>query len=70
MDKEIAKIIRSKRENAGMTQRELADKINVTQSIVSRYESGKQFPPRPTLVKLADVFNCSLDELIGRRRAS
>lgn len=53
------------RRNADMTQSELADKLNLTRQAVSRYEKGDSFPDISILVKIAEIFNISIDELIG-----
>ena len=53
------------RRNADMTQSELADKLNLTRQAVSRYEKGDSFPDISILVKIAEIFNITIDELIG-----
>ena len=53
------------RRNADMTQSELADKLNLTRQAVSRYEKGDSFPDISILVKIAEIFNISIDDLIG-----
>lgn len=53
------------RRNADMTQSELADKLNLTRQAISRYEKGDSFPDISILVKIAEIFNISIDELIG-----
>ena len=52
------------RKQADMTQSELADKLNVTHQAISRYEKGHCFPDVSILVRLAEVFGVTLDELI------
>ena len=49
-----------------MTQSELADKLGVNQSMIALYESGKRTPSVDALILIADIFNCSLDELCER----
>ena len=49
-----------------MTQGELAEKLGGKKSLVSNYESGYSVPDIFTLVALADIFDVSIDELIGR----
>ncbi len=60
-------ILRRKRENMGMTQSELAVKINTTQQNVNSYETGYKIPPMRIVVAAADLFHCTLDEMIGRK---
>ena len=54
------------RENAGLSQCELAEKIGVSQAAVGMWESGKREPNFATLCKLADYFGVSVDALLGR----
>lgn len=48
---------------AGMTQVQLAKKMNVDQAAVSRWESGETRPLRKTHKKLAKVLGVSVEEL-------
>lgn len=52
------------RTKMGLTQEELADKVGVARSIVTRYELGDRTPPLATLTRLAKIFDCSLDDLV------
>lgn len=54
------------RKKAGLSQKELADRLNVDQTAVSRWELGKSFPDAETLKLLADFFEVSIDQLLGR----
>lgn len=49
-----------------LTQRELADKLNIAQPSYIRYEKGLAEPTLKNLVKLADIFDVSVDYLLGR----
>lgn len=49
---------------AGMTQAQLAKKMNVDQSAVSLWESGKTAPMRKLHKKLAKVLGCTVEELL------
>lgn len=51
------------RKKAGMTQAELAMKLNYTDKAVSKWERGESVPDLPTLVQLAELFDISLDSL-------
>ena len=46
----------------GMTEDELASKLNITRPMVSRYMSCKCLPSYMMLVKLSNIFNCSIDD--------
>ena len=57
------------RKEQGLTQKELAEKLNVTQGAISMFEKGDRMPSMKTLVKLSKVFGVSLDDLIGKESA-
>lgn len=61
----IADMIRFYRLRDGLSQRELAKKINVSPSAIGMYESGQRFPTQEVEEALADYFNVSLDVLRG-----
>lgn len=50
-----------------LKQTMLAEKIGVAQSAISAWLSGKKEPSITSLWKLADFFDVSIDELIGRK---
>lgn len=52
------------RKKKGITQFELSKKINVDQTTVSKWESGEAKPRVDTLIKLAKLFECTVDELL------
>ena len=51
------------REAAGLRQYELAERIGVKQAS----ESGAAMPSAANLLKLADIFGCTVDEILGRK---
>lgn len=55
--------IRELRVREGLTQAQLAKKMNVDQSAVSLWESGKTAPMRKLHKKLAKVLNCTIEDL-------
>lgn len=59
--------LRFLRKKSGMTQAELAKKMHIQQYNISDYEIGRIEPNIQTLVKFADVFNVSIDFLVGRK---
>jgi len=63
---DIAKKIKHYRTINGYTQKEFAEKIGVSNVVMSRYESGTRNPDNDTQIKIADIFNITLDELNGR----
>ncbi|MGN1423542.1 MAG: helix-turn-helix domain-containing protein [Oscillospiraceae bacterium] len=53
------------RQEAGLTQQQLADKIWMTKASICYYEQGDRIPSPDVLVKLAKVFHVSTDHLLG-----
>lgn len=47
-----------------MSQRELAIKMNIHESLVSRWISGERVPTLPNIIKLASIFEVTTDEII------
>lgn len=62
--------IKRLREAAGLRQYELAERMGVKQASVSAWESGQAMPSAANLLKLADILDCSVDEILGRKKAS
>ena len=60
----IAGNIGSLRREAGMTQLELAEKLNYSDKAVSKWERGESVPDIVTLKAVADLFNVSVDYLL------
>ena len=58
--------IKELRVKKGLTQTEISDIINVSQTNYSKYELGKIEPSLDVLVKLANLYDVSIDKLIGR----
>ncbi len=56
------------RERSGMSQNDIAKRINVAASNVSGYERGERTPSVPTLLSLSYVYNCSVDYLLGKKQ--
>ena len=58
--------INNLREDNDLTQKKIADKLNISQRAYSHYENGSRSMPLNILVQLADIYNCSVDYLLGR----
>ena len=54
------------RKSRNISQLKLALDLNMNQNSISRYENGEREADYATLIKFADYFNVSLDELLGR----
>ena len=60
--------IKNIRKDRGLSQKEVADFLNVSQGSVSLWEKGKFEPDIQTLRMLADLFGVSTDEILGRNK--
>ena len=57
--------IRDLREDADLTQREMAEKLNCSQQVYSNYELGQRDIPTAVLIALAKFHNTTIDYLLG-----
>ena len=64
---EIGANIKNLRESRGMTQKQLAMNIGVTEAVISNWETGKNRPNVDVLKKLCAALEVSADELLGTR---
>lgn len=55
---------RSARENAGYTQRDIANMLGLDETTPVKWEQGKSLPRAATLAKLASLYNCTIEELL------
>ena len=62
--------IRALRESRDMTQQQLADAVGVTREAVAKWESGVALPRMGAAVKLAALFEVSLDDLAADGKIS
>ena len=65
MKKEIGNRISYLLNKNGITQKELADRINVSESVVSRYISGEREPKANVLANIATALRTTSDYLLG-----
>lgn len=54
------------RELCGYTQKQLAELLEIAPRSYQRYELGEREPNIKTLIQIANLFNISLDDLVGR----
>lgn len=59
--------LKALRVKANLTQSDLARRLHLRQYNVSDYEIGRIEPSIQTLIKYADIFNVSIDYLVGRK---
>ncbi|HEM3598272.1 TPA: helix-turn-helix transcriptional regulator [Streptococcus suis] len=57
--------LKTLRKQANLTQKELAEKIGISQPAYGDWERGVKKPTQDNLVKIAKIFNVSLDSLLG-----
>lgn len=66
MGTKLSKRLRFIRDQRGLSQKFVAEKIGVRNNTLSGYESGRREPDAATLEKLADLYQVSVDYLLGR----
>ena len=65
MNIEIANRLLEFRKKSGLSQEELADKLNISRQSVSKWERAESCPDTDNLIELAKIYNVTLDELIN-----
>ncbi|MDD4006214.1 MAG: helix-turn-helix transcriptional regulator, partial [Bacilli bacterium] len=68
MEESLGQRIARLRRNKGHTQEELGDKVGVSSQAVSKWETDSSVPDVMLLVKIANLFDISVDELLGNDR--
>lgn len=66
MKNSFSKNVREYRRISSLTQTDLANKLKTTQRKVSYWESGKIEPDLDTLIAIAELFDITVDDLIGK----
>lgn len=61
---EIGKKLKTARMNAGMTQEKVAEEVSVSRQTISNWENEKSYPDIASVIRLSDLYNISLDELL------
>lgn len=59
-------LIKHLRKLHNVTQKELAEKLNIARGTLANYETGKRTPDFSTLVRICDVFNVSICEIFEK----
>lgn len=67
---EIGKNLRRLRSRAGLTQQEIADKLDVSRVAIGQWESEKSMPRKANLEQLADLFGTTVADLMGEDGAT
>ena len=55
--------LKKARENAGLSQQEVADSLGITRQSISKWERGISYPDINNLILLKDLYNTSFDDL-------
>lgn len=58
------KMLRMARKSKGLTMKELGEKVGVSESAISQYETGKREADFETILKIGEVLDCSIDYLL------
>ena len=66
-NKSMGDIICALRKEKGMTQKDLADMLNITDKAVSKWERNIAFPDTATIPKIAEIFGVSVEELMNTK---
>lgn len=64
--KKFNDVLKGLREERRISQRELAEKLNISNSAIGMYESGKRQPNYEALENIADFFNVDMNYLLGK----
>ena len=62
----LGKKLKQLRNSEGLTQQQLAEKLQISRVNYTRYETDAVRPDYETLIKLADFYDISLDDLFDR----
>ncbi len=61
----IGKFIAERRKNAGLTQKQLAEKLNITDRAVSKWETGKALPDSSIMLELCLILKITVNDLLS-----
>lgn len=60
--------LKEARKKINLSQKEVAEYLKISASIVAGYESGYRTPSTEVLIKLSGLYQCSLDYLVGKKK--
>ncbi len=64
---QIGEKLKELRKAENLTQQQLADKLKISRVNYTRYENGSVRPDYETLIKIADFYDISLDDIFNRK---
>jgi transcriptional regulator with XRE-family HTH domain len=70
MMKQLGDQLKLLRKERNWTQEHLAQKLNVSRSQISKWENGDQLPDIKSIEEISNLFNVSVDFLLGRQRTT
>ena len=65
---EFSEKLQNLRKNKGLTQEELAEKLYVSRTAVSKWESGRGYPSIDSIKEIASLFSVTIDELLSSEK--
>lgn len=63
----IGKMVKKKRTELGLSQRELAERSGLSVTLIHYIESGERSPTAASIMKLAKALRCTVGELFGEK---
>lgn len=64
----VGKLITFLRQEKKLSQRQLAEKLNVTRQAISKWENGLRLPSPEMLIALSEFFEVSINEILKGKR--
>lgn len=62
---DFGELLKNLRQRANLTQKELGEKLHISETMVSYYEHSRRYPSADILKLMAEVFHVSVDYLLG-----
>ena len=66
----LSEKLKNAREKAGLSQKDVAEALNISRQSVSKWETGKAYPDIDNLIILSELYNVSVDYLIKDKQES
>ena len=66
----LTKNLKERRKQLKLSQKEMAEKLFMSQQGYAKYETGTASPNRETLARIADILNCSMESLTGNNNTN
>lgn len=66
----IGKFVADRRKNRGMTQKQLAEQLGVSDKAVSKWETGRSMPDNSILIELCEILEINVNELLSGEKLS